>query len=318
MSLGSPHDCEKNKTEKDRMNGSLFTRMFAWIFPQKCGSPLATENPPGRMYGQREQYRERRYSERESREASAKLWSVYIGEAERYDKALVESWKADMEGMLIFSGLFSASLTAFLIESYKTLQPDSGAITVQLLTQISQQLAVGNSSHVALNDPEFRPTPASLVCNSLWFISLTLAITCALLATLVEQWAREFLHRTEKHPSSPRRARIFSFLYFGVRRFGMHVVVDLIPLLLHVALIFFLAGLVAFLVPINNFMMELISAILAIFLVVYCIMTLVPVISLDCPYRTPFSGIAWRILQYVRKWRHGSASPLTAANLKSQ
>ncbi|KAJ6517168.1 hypothetical protein C8R47DRAFT_930884, partial [Mycena vitilis] len=98
-----------------------------------------------------------------------KLWSIYIGEAERYDKALVESWKADMEGMLIFSGLFSASLTAFLIESYQTLQPDSTAVTVQLLTQIAQQLAVPstNTSLSSINEPEFRPTASSLVCNTL-------------------------------------------------------------------------------------------------------------------------------------------------------
>jgi hypothetical protein len=35
-------------------------------------------------------------------DSSAKFWSVYISEAEHYDSALVESWKADMEGMLIF------------------------------------------------------------------------------------------------------------------------------------------------------------------------------------------------------------------------
>jgi hypothetical protein len=29
---------------------------------------------------------------------------VYISEAEKYDKALVESWKSDMSGMLIFVG----------------------------------------------------------------------------------------------------------------------------------------------------------------------------------------------------------------------
>jgi uncharacterized membrane protein len=34
--------------------------------------------------------------------AAAKLWSFYISEAEKYDKGLVESWKSDMEGMLIF------------------------------------------------------------------------------------------------------------------------------------------------------------------------------------------------------------------------
>ncbi|KAJ7144015.1 hypothetical protein C8R44DRAFT_558813, partial [Mycena epipterygia] len=112
---------------------------------------------------------------------------------------LVESWKADMEGMLIFSGLFSASLTAFLIESYRTLQPDSGDTTVQILTQISEQLMAmsNNASFMSPESPSFQPTPSSLVCNTLWFISLSLSITCALLATLVEQWAREFLHKTE-------------------------------------------------------------------------------------------------------------------------
>lgn len=34
--------------------------------------------------------------------AATKLWSVYISEAEKYDKSLMESWKSDMEGMLIF------------------------------------------------------------------------------------------------------------------------------------------------------------------------------------------------------------------------
>ncbi|KAJ7803416.1 hypothetical protein B0H14DRAFT_2888169 [Mycena olivaceomarginata] len=107
-------------------------------------------------------------------DSSAKFWSVYISEAEHYDSALVESWKADMEGMLIFSGLFSASLTAFIIESYKSLVPDTGNMTVDLLSQLSQQLnAQFNGSHFTV-------------------------LTCALLATLVEQWAREFLHKTER------------------------------------------------------------------------------------------------------------------------
>ncbi|KAJ7455402.1 hypothetical protein FB451DRAFT_1048962, partial [Mycena latifolia] len=93
------------------------------------------------------------------------------------------------------SGLFSASLTAFLIESYRTLQPDSGDRAVQVLAQISQQLTAmsNNASWTAPLTADFTPSPSSLVCNTLWFISLCLSLTCALLATLVEQWAREFL-----------------------------------------------------------------------------------------------------------------------------
>ncbi|KAJ6516658.1 hypothetical protein C8R47DRAFT_1000639, partial [Mycena vitilis] len=101
--------------------------------------------------------------------AATKLWAVYISEAEKYDKSLVESWKSDMEGMLIF---LDQSLTAFLIESYKTLSPDSGAQTVKLLAQISQQLAAANGSAFPISpDPSFPaaffPPSTSLICNAL-------------------------------------------------------------------------------------------------------------------------------------------------------
>ena len=33
---------------------------------------------------------------------SGKIWSVYVSEAEKEDRALAEGWKGDMEGLLIF------------------------------------------------------------------------------------------------------------------------------------------------------------------------------------------------------------------------
>ncbi|KAJ7137330.1 hypothetical protein C8R43DRAFT_844646, partial [Mycena crocata] len=98
-----------------------------------------------------------------------KLWAIYVSEAEKYDKGLVESWKSDMDGILIFAGLFSASLTAFLIESYKTLSPDPAEQTVLLLAQISQQLFAGmNGTSLNLtSSTPFKPLPTSIVCNFL-------------------------------------------------------------------------------------------------------------------------------------------------------
>ncbi|KAF8495120.1 hypothetical protein F5888DRAFT_580220 [Russula emetica] len=49
--------------------------------------------------------------------------------------------KGDSEGILIFTGLFAATEAVFIIESYKQLSPDSGATTVFLLQQISDQLS---------------------------------------------------------------------------------------------------------------------------------------------------------------------------------
>ncbi|KAJ7258544.1 hypothetical protein C8J57DRAFT_1340940 [Mycena rebaudengoi] len=133
--------------------------------------------------------------------AATKLWTVYVSEAEKYDKALVESWRSDMNAMLIFAGLFSAILTAFLIESYQTLLPGPGDDTAFFLRQISGQLAASASgTNFTVSQPvPHVPTMTSLVCNILWFISLGLSLACALIATLLEQWAREFIHRSEMH-----------------------------------------------------------------------------------------------------------------------
>ncbi|KAJ7056113.1 hypothetical protein C8F01DRAFT_946923, partial [Mycena amicta] len=231
---------------------------------------------------------------------AAKLWSVYLNEAEKYDKSLVESWKSDMEGMLIFAGLFSASLTAFIIESYKTLVADSGDATVQLLAQISLQMSASSNGTVfnaSATPVPFKPSTSALVCNALWFISLGLSLACALVATLLEQWAREFLHRADMRSAPVVRARMYSFLYYGMRRFRMHTVVDVIPSLLHASLIFFFAGLVAFLLPVNKIIAEIVAAILAVFICVYIILTVLPIIKADSPYRTPLSNALWDVLR---------------------
>ncbi|KAF7343740.1 hypothetical protein MSAN_01954600 [Mycena sanguinolenta] len=233
--------------------------------------------------------------------ASAKIWAIYVAEAEKYDKALIESWKCNMEGMLIFAGLFSASLTAFLIESYKTLNPDP---TVQLLTQISIQLSSSSNGSGVLPVPASSPPTSALVCNGLWFTSLGLSLSCALVATLLEQWARDFIHRSEMKSGPLMRARIFSFLYYGLRRFSLHSVVDIVPLLLHAALLLFLAGLVAFLIPVSIPMAVLSAVILVIISGVYTVLTFHPLRYLDSPYRTPLSGIFWGVFRWLKaKWR---------------
>ncbi|KAJ7670885.1 hypothetical protein DFH06DRAFT_980986, partial [Mycena polygramma] len=221
--------------------------------------------------------------------AAAKLWAVYVSEAEKYDRGLVESWKSDMEGLLIFvrtsrlkntrcaqAGLFSASLTAFLIESYKTLNPDSGDSTVLLLAQISQQLSAaanGTIFHIPPAMP-FTPPTSSVLCNILWFISLGLSLTCALVATLLEQWARDVLHRADMRSSPVVRARVYSFLYYGLKRFKMHTVVEIISLLLHASLFLFFVGLVAFLLPVNIVVTVIVGIILGIVTGVYTLLTL--------------------------------------------
>ncbi|KAK7018895.1 hypothetical protein R3P38DRAFT_2538489 [Favolaschia claudopus] len=224
-----------------------------------------------------------------------------------------------MEGMLIFAGLFSAVLTAFLIESYKTLNSDPGDLTVQLLTRISEQIvasANGNASNVPLplQLKDGSPTRAALVCNALWFLSLGLSLSCALIATLLEQWAREFLHRTDIHSAPIIRARVFTFLYYGLRRFNMHVIVDIIPFLLHLSLLLFFSGLVAFLVPVNTGIAIIAAAMLFVVATTYSVFTVFPLRYLDSPYRTPLTGLFWKLFQYFKIRRHRHPPPSEPAN----
>ena len=86
------------------------------------------------------------------------------------------------------AGLFSASVTAFIIESYAGLSPDPNQQTIVLLQQISQQLSGSVPQSLTSMQDSFSPTSSTLRVNALWFLSLCLALTCALAATLVQQW----------------------------------------------------------------------------------------------------------------------------------
>lgn len=158
---------------------------------------------------------------------------------------------------------------------------------------------MANGSTLIADDPApFQYTTAALLCNALWFSSLALSLTCALMATLVDQWARDFLHRTEIHPAPVLRARVLSFLYLGLKQFHMHTFVEIIPVFLHLSLFLFFGGLVAFLLPINLALTYLVGIIFIVFFCFYVFLTGLPVICRACPYRTPLSGGLWRLKHY--------------------
>jgi len=77
----------------------------------------------------------------------------------------------------------------------------------------------------------------------------------------------------------------------------MYRAVEAIPLLLHISVFLFLAGLVDFLFPINETVTFYILGYIAAFISVYAILTVLPNLILNCPYRTPLTGLAWRISQ---------------------
>ncbi|KAJ7573878.1 hypothetical protein C8J56DRAFT_501975 [Mycena floridula] len=232
------------------------------------------------------------------KESNTTLSSSYVREAKIYDEGMVARWKVLMDGLLLFAGLFSAVVTAFIIESYKNLSPDPSATTVVLLYQISQQLAIitnNTEHHVSLPAFSTSPTSVALITNIFWFLSLALSLTCALTATLIEQWASDYTRAIERREAPEKRARIRAYLFEGVENSNVAAIVEGTPLLLHTSLFSFFIGLVFFLHPINTAMTVLTAGILAAFGAAYFSATIAPLIDTASPIRTPLTTL---VLQF--------------------
>ncbi|KAJ7601191.1 hypothetical protein C8J56DRAFT_814332 [Mycena floridula] len=232
------------------------------------------------------------------KELNPSVFTSYIREAKIYDEAMVARWKIAMDGILLFAALFSAVVTAFIIESYKLLSPDPANITLLILYQISQQLVNGSETTVLLPKPSeipFSPSVAAVLTNVFWFLSLALGLSCALAATLIQQWASEYIHAIERRQVPEMRGRIRAFLFEGVERSKVSAIVEGTPALLHASLFSFLIGLVFFLRPINNVVTYLMSGLLIICGTAYFYATIAPLISISSPIRTPLTTF---ILQF--------------------
>ena len=196
------------------------------------------------------------------------------------------------------TGLFSATVAAFIIESYKQLQPSSSDTVILLLAQISQQLAA-LSSGASISIPPglpgqaFRPSTSAIRVNILWFISLVLSLTCALLATLMQQWVRRYLRASQRWYAPYKRARIRAFFAEGVERFGLPVAVEALPAILHVSVFLFFAGLVDFLININHTVAFSLLSAVAVLATTYFLFTALPLIYPNSPYQTPLTALLW-------------------------
>jgi hypothetical protein len=193
------------------------------------------------------------------------------------------------------TGVFSATVAAFLIESYKSLKPDPTDISSKLLIQITQELAgISNGARLTPSPPDPFQVPRYIIhVNILWFLSLTLSLGCGLGATLVQQWARRYLRLTKRSDTLEKRVRIREFLWSGVQDLHVNWVVESVALMLHAAIFLFFVGLVEFLFAINDEVADVILVAVSIFAAIYITLTLLPLFLHRSPFQTPLTSILW-------------------------
>ncbi|KAL0058907.1 hypothetical protein AAF712_014389 [Marasmius tenuissimus] len=143
------------------------------------------------------------------------------------------------------AGLFSAVVTAFTVESFKSLSEDPSETTVTLLRQISQQIAASaNGTGTTPEQPssEFEPSASDIRINTFWIVSLILSLTCSLFGLLCKQW---FRHHQRAIPTRSRR-EAFTLRWVrneSLKRWHVPSIVAMLPLLIELALLLFFAGL---------------------------------------------------------------------------
>lgn len=164
------------------------------------------------------------------------LFARYSNMAQVEDKRTTEDWIAVAQNYLTFSGLFSAVVATFLFSSFQDLKPDPQEKSASYLEKI-YLLADSNRTHdiptfpTQSNPSTFSPPKSAVWVNSLWSLSLVMTLSSALLAILVQQWARRYIKVTQpQSASSPReRARIRAFFDKGVEDLRLRWTVDALP-----------------------------------------------------------------------------------------
>ncbi|KAH7092733.1 hypothetical protein BKA62DRAFT_596971, partial [Auriculariales sp. MPI-PUGE-AT-0066] len=124
---------------------------------------------------------------------NARVWRVYRDRVTELDEDLMQGWNSTLDVLLIFAGLFSAIVTAFVIEATTQLQHDYTQYTA---IGVFAVLAALNGTVAAPSSlPDFNHVQVasrSRWINGIWFASLALALIDALLAILVKQWLVEY------------------------------------------------------------------------------------------------------------------------------
>ncbi|KAF9533302.1 hypothetical protein CPB83DRAFT_758299, partial [Crepidotus variabilis] len=132
-----------------------------------------------------------------SDEVGQEKWGVVVDHLTAKEKERCEIWKDEVTNILIFAGLFSAVVTAFILESYQSLQDNPSEI---LLSRIAGSLEyVANTTagipamlpataHITSS-----PSSANKLVTALWFMSLILSLASALIGLVALQWLREHL-----------------------------------------------------------------------------------------------------------------------------
>ncbi|KAF8599635.1 hypothetical protein BDV93DRAFT_497429 [Ceratobasidium sp. AG-I] len=222
----------------------------------------------------------------------ASVWRLYMLEAKDCDQELAKCRNANLDTMLIFAALFSAILTAFLIESTGLLQEDHAATSAALLLLIAQsqqrtEVGLLHGSSIPVTARPFVVAASARWVNGLWFVALALSLSAALLAITAKEWINEFIGSYAKAPHDfalERQAR-----WDALESWRALHILDFLPTLLHVSLVCFALGLVIYLWLLDQVIAVVLALIIGVTAVLYLGTIFCGAVFELCPFVTRIS-----------------------------
>ncbi|KAJ7915607.1 hypothetical protein B0H13DRAFT_1610203, partial [Mycena leptocephala] len=230
-------------------------------------------------------------------------WAKCANATRLFDMEMVSSLRGDMDTLLVFASLFSAVVTAFVIDSYKSL---GGAASGDTTAALFQQLLLHMKEEILVISTASSTSPtattSSICINALWFSSLVLSLNTVLGAILAKQWLSEYELVTCSTSKSPREQvplRQLKFDSFG--RWGIPTIIDYLPVQLIFALFLFFAGLVYFVWTLNATVAIITSVCVGISALCFLATTFLPSFFKLCAFCSPQSWFFFYLSKHLQR-----------------
>ncbi|KAG8937418.1 hypothetical protein FRC00_005890 [Tulasnella sp. 408] len=247
-----------------------------------------------------------------------KFYRCYDALAEEIDEDMAKGLKEQLDGMLIFAGLFAGVNTAFLALTLPLLSADTADDISALLAQnnaILIQVLTGRNDTVPTAAPlpsaGFSPSRDIFIINALFSLSLAFAIISSFLAVLGRQWLVYYRKRSGGGPEKQRWEQLKRFL--GAERWQLEPILDdVLPSLLQTGLIIFCVSLILYLRHLSPAISVIVGIPMYIGVAFFIGSAFCTVWDKFCPFQSPLSHVLiWsgrtihRVLRVIIKleWR---------------
>ncbi|KAG6907630.1 hypothetical protein DXG01_008166 [Tephrocybe rancida] len=268
-------------------------------------APSGLGNAPGiRNYDYTFKYT--RDKQGEGHKENARVWNVYLDEAEMYDTEMIQGFRNTIDGLLVFAALFSAIVTTFVAQTSQALQPDNAQIMASLLVETNLLLrAAGNVTTLNAVPHGLSPDDAHncrrMGKRPLLWQPFAIIVVCPLdcVGKAVDP-GKEFCTTRETHTlRCDVAAGVHSSCFWTCENTLPHSSFSLqrnpLPLIMHGSVVVFLVGLALYVSQISFPIYGVVSLVLVVTILFYFATSILSVVYIDSPFRVP-------ILMNLAQW----------------